>query len=328
VLRLGIEGALLAQVIVYGVLSTFLLISIAAQTRLHISLPLSWRLIKFGLPLILVMAGSLITQGAAFYFLSYFSGLEQVGIYSLGLKIALIVEMILILPLQMAYEPFVYGQTGDPQLWTAISRMLTYSITLYAFLAAGVAFAARDLLTLMAPAAFSSAYLVIFLILPALAFRSVYYVGESLLLLEKRTDVAAAIVMGFTTLSIALNYFFISWWGIYGAAAAMSITIVGTGAATLKLGLKTAPVRLETDRLLVAGLLLFGFLFIVYAFRSAGAYVYYSVVPASVCAAIVLLYASKFIREDERHVIESFLHSRHRRERRGTIHSRNAAVGD
>jgi O-antigen/teichoic acid export membrane protein len=307
VLRLGIQGALIAQTIVYGALAVFLLTFIAARNRLRVSLPLSWKVIKFGLPLIVVVSGSLITQGTAFYFLSHFAGLEQVGIYSLGMKIALAVEMVLILPLQMAYEPFVYRQKVDERLWNAITRLLTYSTVTFAFTAAAVAFVARDLLPWIAPPVFGSAYPIIFLILPALAFRSVYYIGESLLLLDNRTDLAATIVSGFTLASIFLNYFFISWWGIYGAACAMSLTVAGTGIAAMKLGLRRAPLQLEKDRLLVASLLLLGFLSVVYTFHAASSYLYYTVVPATVLAAIVLLYISKFLREDERHVIQSLL---------------------
>jgi O-antigen/teichoic acid export membrane protein len=112
VLGLGIEGALLAQAIIYALLSAFLLVSISTKVKLSVSLPIAWTLIRFGLPLILVMGGALITQATAFYFLSYFTGLDQVGIYSLGMKMAQIVEMVLILPLEMAYEPFVYGNIG------------------------------------------------------------------------------------------------------------------------------------------------------------------------------------------------------------------------
>src|SRR5262245_45147612 len=119
VFGLGIQGALLAQAIIYAFLAAFFLVIISSNMKLGISLRLSWSLIRFGLPLILVMAGGLITHASAFYLLSYFRGLDEVGIYSLGLKMAQIVEMVLILPCQMAYEPFVYGHIGDSQLFRA-----------------------------------------------------------------------------------------------------------------------------------------------------------------------------------------------------------------
>jgi O-antigen/teichoic acid export membrane protein len=307
VLHMNVEGALLAQAIIYALLSGFFLWSISRRMTLSVSLPLMWSLMRFGLPLIVVMGGGLMTQASAFYFLSYFRGLGEVGIYSLGLKIAQIVEMILILPFEMAYEPFVYGHIGDSRLWKAISRLLTYIIVAFAFVACGIAFIARDMVSLIAPPEFSPAYGVIFLVLPALAFRAVYYVGESLLFLEKRTDLAGSVVTAFTALSVVLNYFFIRSWGMHGAAAVFILTTVLTGATVMKLGLRTAPVRIERDRLSVATILLFGLLATVYTLGEASKYVYYSVVPAVVCLGTVLLYASNFIKEDERRVIQAFV---------------------
>jgi O-antigen/teichoic acid export membrane protein len=188
-----------------------------------------------------------------------------------------------------------------------MSSLLTYVITAFVFLACGVAFVTRDVLALIAPPIFGHAYSIIFLVIPALAFRIVYYVGESLLFIEKRTDVVGTIVTTFTLLSVALNYLFIARWGMYGAAAVFVITTVGTGATVMKLGLRMAPVHIEKDRLLVAALLLFGFLQVIYAFRTMNIYVYYTVVPGAICAATALLYASNFVREDERRVIESFI---------------------
>src|SRR5262245_9667038 len=306
VLGLGIQGALLAQAIIYGLLAALFFVIISDQVKLGISLRLSLSLIRFGLPLILVMTGGLITHASAVYLLSYFRGLDEVGIYSLGLKIAQVVEMILILPCQMAYEPFVYGHIGDSRLFQAISRLLTYIITAFAFTAFGIVFVARDVLPLIAPPAFRDAYTVAFAVIPALAFRAVYYVGESLLFLEKRTDIAGSVVTSFTVLSIALNYFLISRWGMYGAAAVLVFTTISTGATVMKLGLKMAPVRIDKNRLFVVAMLLFGFLFIAYAFRTTANYVYYTVVPAVALTAAVLLFASSFLQNDERRAIESF----------------------
>src|SRR5207237_452797 len=167
---------------------------------------------------------------------SYFRGLEEVGIYSLGAKMAQISEMVLILPFVMAYEPFVYSRIGDSRLWSAISRLLTYLMIAFVFVACGIVFAARGLLSLIAPPAYSPAYLVIFLILPAIAFRGVYYIGESLLFIEKKTHLVGGVVTTFTVAGVALNYVLIWRWGMYGAIAAFALTTVCIGAAVLKMG--------------------------------------------------------------------------------------------
>jgi O-antigen/teichoic acid export membrane protein len=304
-MRWGVQGALLAQALVYGLMAGVFLLIISRRMHLAVSLRLTWSLMRFGLPLILVMGGGLVTQTSALYFLSYFTGLEQAGIYSLGLKMAAIAEMVLILPFEMAYEPFVYGHIGHPALWKTVSRLLTYLITAFAFVACAIVFAARDMLPLIAPAAFGPAYFVIFLVLPGLAFRGVYYIGESLLFVEKRTDIAGTVVTTFTALGIMLNYLLISRWGMYGAAAVSVLTTAGTGATVLKIGLKKAPVPLEHRRLFAAALLGTAFLLTVYCMRGASGAVYYSVVPLVVCLGTLALFAG-FINDDERRALQHF----------------------
>ena len=306
VLHLGVHGALLAQAIIYGLLTAFLFVTISSRIVMGVSLSLAWDLIRFGLPLILVMAGGLIIQTSGLYFVSYFRGLEEVGVYSLGAKMAQIAEMVLILPFVMAYEPFVYSHIGDLRLWTAISRLLTYLMMAFAFVACGIVFIARGVLPIIAPPAYSSAYLVIFLTLPSLAFRGVYYIGESLLFIEKKTHLVGSVVTTFTVAGVALNYVLIWRWGMYGAVAAFALTTVCIGATVLKMGLGMSLVRIERKRLCVAATLLFGFLATVYALHNASDYVYYSVVPSSVCVGTLLLYASSFIKEDERRAIQAF----------------------
>jgi O-antigen/teichoic acid export membrane protein len=302
-MHLGIDGALIAQTVSYGLLSIFFLIDIASKVRLGVSLHLTLSLIRFGLPLIFVMGGVLVTQTSALYFLSHFSGLAQVGVYSLGLKLAAIVEMILILPFEMAYEPFVYGQIGNPGLWRTISRLLTYLMLAFTFLACGIVFIARDVLPLIAPPAFSAAYLITFLIVPSLAFKGVYYIGESLLFVEKRTDIAGTVVSFFSVLSIGLNYLFIRQWGMFGAAAVFMFTMIGIGTVVMKIGLNLAPVRIEKDRLCAAAALLFGLLAVVYAVRDEGAVIYYSAVPVAMCIGAVALFVSGFVRDDEKRIL-------------------------
>jgi O-antigen/teichoic acid export membrane protein len=299
----GIDGALIAQTVSYGLLSLFFLIDIASKIHLGISARLILSLIRFGLPLILVMSGTLATQTSALYFLSHFGGLAQVGIYSLGFKLAAVADMILILPFQMAYEPFVYGQIGEPRLWRTISRLLTYLMLAFTFLASAIVFIARDALVLIAPSTFSPAYLITFLVVPTLAFKGVYYIGESLLFIEKRTDIAGTVVTFFSLLSIGLNYLCIRQWGMFGAAAVSMFTTVSTGAVAMRIGLSFAPVRIERDRLCAAAALLFGLLAVVYAVQSEGAVVYYSTVPVAMCVGALALFISGFIRSDEKRIL-------------------------
>lgn len=125
ILKQGVKGALMAQVVTYGSLWFVILIGLIAKTGLGFSMELTRRLFWFSFPLLFAMLGNLVMDTSIVYFLSYFRGLEQVAVYSLGYKIAQISGMILILPFQLAYEPFVYGNLDNPRIKAAISKLLT-----------------------------------------------------------------------------------------------------------------------------------------------------------------------------------------------------------
>ncbi|PYS16120.1 MAG: hypothetical protein DMG15_03415 [Acidobacteria bacterium] len=115
--------------------------------------------------------------------------------------------------------------------------------------------------------------------------------------IEKKTRLAGAVVTGFAMFGVALSYALAWRWGMYGAVVAYALTTVGTGVTVLKLGLGMSLVRIEKERLCVAGVLLFGFLAAVYALHGASNYVYYIAVPVSVCLGTVCLCASSFLKE-------------------------------
>ena len=98
--------------------------------------------------------------------------------------------MVLILPFHLAYGPFVYANIKTPGIQDTISKVLTYLMLCFAFVALGIAYVTRDLLGIIAPIEYFAAYQFTFLMLPILAFRGIYYIGESLLYISNKTWMA------------------------------------------------------------------------------------------------------------------------------------------
>jgi O-antigen/teichoic acid export membrane protein len=304
----AVKEALLSQVIVYSGLCLFVFLDVFPKNGIEVSIPLIWKLVQFGFPLIFVMSGDLIMDASAVYFLGYFGDLEQVAIYSLGQKISQISQMVLILPFQSAYEPFVYSNINTPAIRAAIAKVLTYLMLSFAFVAFCIVFIARDLLPIIAPPDYSPAYLVIFLLLPGIAFQGVYYVGESLLHIKNKTYVTATSVAIFTALSMIANFLLIPFWGMYGAIFVFYVTYISMALVVMMLGMRTFPIRLETGRLATAGVVLVSLLLSVFFFRETSAYVYYSMIPMAVCASVALLYFGGFFDNQEKSLIKDILH--------------------
>jgi O-antigen/teichoic acid export membrane protein len=303
----GVKGVLVAQVVTYGSLWLLLHANLISNTGLGFSFALARRLVWFSFPMLPAMLWDLVMGTSAVYFLGYFGSLEQVAIYSLGYKIVQIVYIALILPFQLAYEPLVYGNLNDPGIKITIPKLLTYLMLVYAFAALSIIFVLRALLPIIAPRNYFSTYTVVFLMLPGIAFIGVYYVAESLLGIRNKTSLIGGLVTLLTIGSIALNYFLIPPWGMYGAIFVFNVTIILTALILMVLGIKVFPIHLEGKRLGVIGALYLFFSLFVYGLRGVPPYIYYSVIPMTVLIIMGFLYRGSFFNYREKEILKNLL---------------------
>jgi O-antigen/teichoic acid export membrane protein len=299
----GIEGALIAQILAYAIVALLIVFDILTRHAVLFSLDLMRRLFFFGGPLIFAASGDLITEAAGIYMLGYFSGLKDVAIFSLGYKIAQISYMVLILPFQLAYEPFVFNHMHRPNIKFIIGRLLSYLMLAYAFVACFIVFVFRDLFHVIAPVDYSAAYGIIFLLLPGMAFKGVYYVGESLLHIKNMTRVTGSVVFAFSVLGIMCDFIFISLFGIYGAIIAVSAVNVLLPIVIMSYGIRAFPIILEPNRLAINVVLCLVLLASVFLMYEANSVIYYTLVPAMMLVCTVCLYVSGFFDEGEKHAI-------------------------
>lgn len=299
-LTLGVGGALLAQVITYGGLWLIVSLDVFRKIGMDISLEFALKLLRYGAPLLFVLSGAFITDTAAMYMLSRFAGLEDVAIYGLGTKLAGIVIIAIILPFQFAYEPFVYSNIDSPGIGATISKLLTYLMFCFAFVAFGMAVFSKTLLNIIAPPEYSSAYFIVLIVLPSVGFGGIYYIGESLIHIRKKTYITACVVTSFTLINVAFNFWLIPLFGRYGAAVVASFTGAATSLMLMILGMRYFPIPLEKRRLTILGALTAGFLFLAYCMRDTPPIVYYGMFPLAAFGSLVLIYFGNFFDDREK----------------------------
>lgn len=310
-LNMGIQGILISQIVSYGALWVVITAIIIAKNGISVSKPTFLMLLKFGFPLIFAMGGNLLMNTTAVYFLGYFTSMAQVAVYSLAFKIASIAEMVVILPFQLAYEPFVFANLDSPGIKAVISKLTTYLLLAFAFVGFGIVFVFRDLMSLIAPPEYSPAYLYIFLFLPGIAAQGLHYVGQSLLHIKKRTHITGLTVSFFSLLSVVLNYFLIQQYGIYGLILVFNLTMIAIAVSLLVLGINSFSIKLEAGRLLIVGFVFVVLLVNVFTFRGISPVIYYPVLIAALLSIAAFLYYGKFLRTGEREFISGLFKSRH-----------------
>ena len=308
VFNFGVQGALMAQIIAYGLVFIVIFLHVLLKLGLHISIDSVKKLGRFGIPLIFASSGEVVTFASAMYLLGYFRSLEEVAIYSIAIKIAYITDIILILPFQMAYEPFVYNNLNSPNFKQIISKILTYLLLSFSLVAFSLVVIFRDLLTFFTTEAYSTAYLLIFLVLPGIAFKNVYYIGESLLNIVKKTSIAGTIVTIFTILSLILNYFLIKHWGTYGLILVFYFTSIGKSVIILWKGIKKIPIHLETRKLIMVSIFFLVLLILTCYLNQFSCIIFYILAVLTAILGMMLLYYFNFFSETEKIFIKENLY--------------------
>lgn len=248
----GIKGALTAVIATHCVMFLCVSFDVFSKTGISSSFQIVPKLLKFGFPLVFSLSGRYVMGTVGIYFLSVLKGIEVVAIFALGWKLAQVVEIAVVLPFQLAYAPFVFANIDKSGIKVTMARLLTYLVLAIAFVSFATLFASRALLPLIAPAEYSSAYLVIVLLIPAIAFKAVSFFGEVFLHVTGDTRVVGSIIALSAVLCAILSYTFISEFGWHGAIISINVSYMAAALTTMLLGIKAFPIQLEWRRLSIA----------------------------------------------------------------------------
>lgn len=287
ILKMGINGALLAKIITYAWVFSIVAWQVYSKTGFRVSLKLAPKLFHFGMPLAMSSFGQFATTGAAIYFLSFLAGLESVAVFSLGHKLASVLSMVIVLPFQLSFQPYVFSQLDAPDIKKQMGRLLTYlmwSVTIGSF---GVLFASRLLLPLIAPPEYANAFTVTLFMMPAMALSGVFYYGETLLKTAQKSYVIGLTVILCAVFSVIANFILINYIGWHGALLASNCTFLVLGGSIFFIGLREYSVPIEWRRLRIAAVLFLGVLLVNLLLLKANLYLYCSL---SLAVAVPITY--------------------------------------
>jgi len=247
--HMGIKGILAAYVTAYLAVFLCMYLSVLSDISLNLSFKILSKILKFGFPLVFARSGRFIMGASGVYFLGLFRGLEDVAIFSFGLKMAQVIEVLVVMPFFLAFPPFVFSHIDKPEIKNTIARLLTYFVFAITFISFLSLFSFRILLPKIAPNDYSSAYFVLALLIPAIAFKGISFFGEVFFHLTYTTKTVGQIIAFFALLCLVLNYAIIAENGLYGAIFVINICYITSGLTIMMLGNKFFPIPIEWRRL-------------------------------------------------------------------------------
>jgi len=214
-----LDGIYEAQLI--GSLSIFLVMIpyIIRQSKARFERRILREMLHYSLPLMLASVSGVFFSVIDRYSLNYLDGIDRVGVYNLGYKLASTLKLVVITSVQLALSPILMKKMNDPDNRSFYAKVMTYFALFLMFCVVGLSLfslevikvASRDMIY------WESAQIVAILSLSFFfsMLKDASFIG---LQVVKRTRIAALLIAASSLINLGLNILLIPRYSIYGAA--------------------------------------------------------------------------------------------------------------
>lgn len=235
--RAGIEGLALASLYTATLFSAGYIAVLVVRDGIAFSPNAVRRMLRFGLPLVPAnLAGMILVSGDR-YFIEYYTSSTELGLYSLGYNIGLIINLA-VQALQLAWPAHMFTLAKRPDAPRQFARLLTYYSTIFGALCLVICVFTREALIILATPQFYGAAKVV----PLIAFSYVLYgavfMTNTGLMLKEKTKYVAIFTAGAAIVNLGLNAVLVPRFGMMGAAwatiAAYAFLLVAQARANLR----------------------------------------------------------------------------------------------
>ena len=216
--------------------------------------------LKYSLPMIPSLLSAWILNLSDRVFIERYFSLSEVGIYSLGYKIAGLV-LIIAGAFNLAYNPVFFKLANSDDQINAKKKLSQYNTTYILVLLVIVffiSFFAKEVLQLFFKPAYFEAYKIVYLISLAYLISQIAGLFNLSIYQEKKTTVIMFIVLGSAGVNILLNFLLIPVYGIYGAAYATILSFLVFSGVKYFYAKKYYHVKLDWYKLFLIFIVLLG----------------------------------------------------------------------
>lgn len=261
-LELGVQGIILSQLIGCILVFIILLPKVIRSLSFKLDFILFKEMFKYGFPLIFSGISMMLLTIGDRYILKIFLSYSEVGIYSLGYKIAGLINMLLVQSFQLGFLPLAFQMYDKPDSKRYFSKVLTYYTYILVFVSLGLSLFSKEALLLLArDPAYIVAYTVVPLITLAFIFKGMQFVFSLGLHYAKKTHYNAVIITLLVVVNFSINIILIPRIGIYGPAIAAVVSNLCMSLVFYHYSQKLYRIPFEIGKIIkifIVGFILFG----------------------------------------------------------------------
>jgi len=221
---MGIDGIYVSSIIVSPIAILTSLYFLRKNLILFIGKIEFKNIFRYSAPLVPASIAYLLMNTIDRLYIKELMSFESVGVYGIAFKFSTLITIVLT-GFTMAMNPITYQNYGDVKYKQELSRMLGYFIGLgsFGYLTLSL-FSLETLMVFTNPEYYEAAK-----VMPIL-YLSVIVTGMGMfspgINIAKKTGIGALIIIGAAIINLILNYFFIIWFDLFGAALSTLIAVI------------------------------------------------------------------------------------------------------
>jgi O-antigen/teichoic acid export membrane protein len=212
-------------------------------TKLPEVLRFAWPFLPMGL------CGFIINSGDRFFLLHY-AGKEEVGLYSLGYRIASCVGLVSFTPLFKVWSARMYDAYRRSDGAIVVGQIFTSILSTVVFVGLGLCLFQREVLLVLGTSAYANAATVIAPLVVAGLFLNAQVLMDGAFYVHRCSGYKLGITLFMTAVILALYWVLVPAYHARGAAFAVLIAFAGLAAVTFAVSQRVFRVRYEPVRLL------------------------------------------------------------------------------
>ncbi len=254
VLGWGVRGVLLGYLLGALVVATSATFMARRRLRPIVAVGHLRELLAFGLPLIPVGLGWWLLDVSNRLLLERLASSHDLGLYSLGYKMAHILTFVVITPFSTAWGAYMYRTLRSPRANETYVWVGTHYMLLLSLVGIGLVAFTRPVLRLMSDPAFWGAHRVVLPLVAASIAHGMMSILSMGINITKRTQHFSYIIGLGGVLSVGLNLLLIPPFGMMGAGVSLFIAYFVTMIASWRVAERFHPIPFEIGRMTRIGL--------------------------------------------------------------------------
>jgi O-antigen/teichoic acid export membrane protein len=244
VFKARVLGDILACLLLWGMTADDLSLSASVES--------AWSMAKYGLPVMASALIMMILDGAGRFFLDHYGSLEQVGLYSVAVKISGIMRLLFVVPFGAAWGGLLFQIARKPAAPLIYSKLMSYLVVGAVSMALVLSFFSPLLLRILATPQYSDSLSCVPLLLLVQAAAVLQYPSSVGLYLGSATRWLPPIFGAGIFVSFLLNRLLVPKFGVLGAAWAWLGAWAAITLLMASIGQRHYPLRYEKKPFLIA----------------------------------------------------------------------------